>query len=72
MAYGHMAPEEGFLAFEDLGRPYVLPIHHRTFPLADTGYDQPLVELQRVIAGKPEAEKRIVPLAPGENRMIPR
>jgi len=72
MAYGHMAPEEVFLAFEDLGRPYVLPIHHRTFPLADTGYAQPLVDLRRVIAGKPEAEKRIVPFALGESRMIPR
>ncbi len=72
MAYGHMGPEECVQAFEDLGRPAVLPIHHRTFPLADTGYDKPLADLRRAVAGKEAAEERIIPLSIGESLMIPR
>lgn len=72
MAYGHMAPEECVQAFADLGRPFVLPIHYRTFPLADTGYDQPLVDLRRAMVGQQMAPERIIPLEIGESRMIPR
>ncbi|MDK9706669.1 MAG: MBL fold metallo-hydrolase [Desulforhopalus sp.] len=72
MAYGHMAPDECVLAFEDLGRPFILPIHHSTFPLADTGYGQPLVDLRRAVAGQPVAEERIQPLAIGASWLVPR
>lgn len=70
MAYGHMAPEECALAFEDLGSPFVLPMHHSTFPLADTGYAQPLADLRRAIVGKHPAEERIIMLSIGESRDI--
>ncbi|MBU1566300.1 MAG: MBL fold metallo-hydrolase [Proteobacteria bacterium] len=71
MAYGHMAPEECLQAFEDLGRPVVLPIHYGTFPLADTGYNQPLVDLRRAMAGKEAAKERVISMSMGESRMIP-
>jgi L-ascorbate metabolism protein UlaG (beta-lactamase superfamily) len=72
MAYGHMAPEECVKAFADLGRPFVLPIHYRTFPLADTGYDQPLIDLRLAIVGDHAAAERIFSLEIGESRFIPR
>lgn len=72
MAYGHMAPDECVRAFEDLGRPFILPIHHSTFPLADTGYGQPLADLRRAVAGQQVAEERMLPLAIGAGRMVPR
>jgi L-ascorbate metabolism protein UlaG (beta-lactamase superfamily) len=72
MSYGHMSPEECVRAFDDLGRPTVLPVHHSTFPLADTGYSRPLTDLQRAVAGHEEAQQRIVPLPIGHSRMIPR
>ena len=72
MAYGHMGPVEAVQAFEDLGRPFVVPTHHRTFPLADTGYEQPLTELHQAIVGNEAAKTRIIPLAIGESREIPR
>ncbi|MFH0783611.1 MAG: MBL fold metallo-hydrolase [Pseudomonadota bacterium] len=70
MSYGHMAPEECVLAFEDLGCPFVLPMHHSTFPLADTGHDQPLTDLRRAIAGKQPAEERIIPMQVGESMSV--
>jgi len=72
MAYGHMNPEESLLAFEDLGRPMVLPIHYKTFPLADTGYDQPLAALRQAMVNYRDAAGRIVPLSAGESWDVPR
>lgn len=71
MAYGHMTPAEAVRAYEDLGEPRVLPIHYNTFPLADTGYNQPLRELQAAVAGHPTAAERFVPLAIGASRFYP-
>lgn len=71
MAYGHMAPEESLRAFADLGRPVVLPVHYRTFPLADTGYDQPLADLRRAMAGDGVAMERIKALDIGASMMVP-
>ena len=72
MAYGHMNPDECLQVFEELGRPRVLPIHYNTFPLADTGYGQPLARLQELITGNPEAEGKIVTLAAGESWDVPK
>jgi L-ascorbate metabolism protein UlaG (beta-lactamase superfamily) len=72
MAYGHMSPAEFVQAFDDLGCPFIIPIHYRTFPLADTGYDQPLAELKAAMVGKKGAEERCKLLAIGESLMLPR
>lgn len=71
MAYGHMNPEEAVLAFADLGCPQLLPIHYRTFPLADTGYEQPLEDLHRAMAAHKVTEDKIVPLMAGESWLVP-
>ena len=71
MSYGHMTPAEAVKAYEDLGRPEVLPTHYNTFPLADTAYDQPLQELQEALAGNEEARKRFRPLGMGTSRYYP-
>ena len=72
MAYGHMNPEESVLAYEDLGRPQILPIHYGMFPLADTGYDQPLQDLRRAMDAHLVEEGRIRPLMAGESWVVPR
>jgi L-ascorbate metabolism protein UlaG (beta-lactamase superfamily) len=72
MAYGHMNPKESLLAFEDLGRPRFLPIHYRMFPLADTGYAQPLRDLRQAMEAHAVEEGKIVPLMAGESWFVPR
>lgn len=71
MSYGHMNPEECVLAFEDLGRPMVLPTHYKMFQLADTGYEQPLDSLQQATRSNKEAKASIVPLMAGESWLVP-
>jgi L-ascorbate metabolism protein UlaG (beta-lactamase superfamily) len=71
MAYGHMNPKECIAAFEDLGKPMVLPTHHKMFQLADTGYDQPLSMLLEAMAVSGEADGKIVPLMAGESWNVP-
>ncbi|MDD2466556.1 MAG: MBL fold metallo-hydrolase [Desulfobulbus sp.] len=65
MAYGHMNPEEAVLAWEILGKPFMLPTHYRTFQLADSGYEQPLIDLTAAMAAVNVAEGRIRPLMAG-------
>ena len=72
MEYGHMNPEECILAFEDLGRPQLLPIHHRMLPLTDTGYEQPLQDLRQAMINHRVEEGKIVPLLPGESWFVPK
>lgn len=72
MAYGHMNPKESLLAFEDLGRPHFLPMHYQMFPLADTGYAQPLQDLRQAMDAHSVEEGRIVPLIAGESWFVPR
>nr|WP_321467390.1 MBL fold metallo-hydrolase [uncultured Desulfobulbus sp.] len=67
MAYGHMNPEEALRAWEILGKPFMLPTHYRTFQLADTGYEKPLVDLQRAMAAAQVAPGRILPIMAGEH-----
>ena len=71
MAYSHMNPQDAVLAFEDLGCPYVLPIHHMTFPLADTGYREPLDMLEQELRLRNEAQSRFVPLMAGKSWLVP-
>lgn len=71
MAYGHMSPEECVRTFEDLGGPMVLPIHHKVFQLADTGYDQPLEMLKEALYDNKKAQGKFIPLMVGEGRYIP-
>ncbi len=72
MAYQHMNPEESVKALEDLGSPPFLPIHYRMFPMADTGYGQPLLDLRRAIQVHQVEEEKIILLMAGESRFIPR
>ena len=71
MAYGHMNPIECVQSFRDLGRPAVLPIHHKVFQLADNGYEQPLEMLQSAINREEEAYGKFSPLMVGESSFIP-
>ena len=41
MNYAHMSPEDAVLAFQDLGSPFAIAIHHQTFHLADEGFHEP-------------------------------
>ncbi len=72
MAYGHMNPKESVQAYEDLGRPYFLPIHYQMFPLADTGYEQPLKDLRQAMDAHRVEEGKIFPLMAGESCFVPR
>lgn len=67
MSYGHMSPAECVRAFEDLGKPFVLPIHYNTFPLADTGYGVPLKDLAGVVKGVGAAAERIRVIPMGQS-----
>ncbi|MGD9947906.1 MAG: MBL fold metallo-hydrolase [Desulfobulbus sp.] len=67
MAYGHMNPEEALQAWTILDQPCMLPTHYRTFQLADTGYDRPLIDLEATMAAAKAPEGRIRPLMAGES-----
>jgi L-ascorbate metabolism protein UlaG (beta-lactamase superfamily) len=67
MAYGHMNPEEAVRAWNELGRPFMLPTHYRTFQLADTAYGQPLIDLGVAMEAAKAPEGRIRPLMAGEH-----
>ncbi|MFW2366065.1 MAG: MBL fold metallo-hydrolase, partial [Desulforhopalus sp.] len=71
MAYGHMNPEECLRTFKDLGGPMVLPIHHKVFQLADTGYNQPLEALEAAIGSNEKVREKFLRLMVGEGRYIP-
>ncbi|MGE4560272.1 MAG: MBL fold metallo-hydrolase [Desulfobulbus sp.] len=67
MADNHMNPEEAVQAWTILGQPFMLPTHYRTFQLADTGYDQPLIDLKATMAANQTPTTRIRPLMAGEH-----
>lgn len=67
MTYGHMNPEEAVLAWTELGRPPMLPIHYGTFQLADTGYEAPLRDLRAAKEAAGVVEGSIRPLKAGEH-----
>lgn len=71
MAYGHMNPKECVRSFEDLGMPMVLPIHHKVFQLADTGYDQPLEMLEKELQANKNAQDKFMVMMAGESRYLP-
>ncbi len=71
MAYQHMNPEESIRAFMDLGSPPFLPIHYRMFPMADTGYGQPLQDLRQAMQLHQVDEDKVMVLMAGESRFVP-
>lgn len=71
MAYGHMNPDECVQSFYDLGRPVVLPIHHKVFQLTDNSYEQPLEMLNSAINRDEKAHGKFFPLMVGESSFIP-
>nr|BDD45278.1 membrane protein [bacterium] len=46
MKHSHMNPEEAVLVHKILGEPNTVGIHFGVFPLADTGYEEPLRDLE--------------------------
>ena len=71
MGYQHMNPEEGVLAFNDLGQPFTLPTHYGTFQLADTGYEAPLRDLSAAMDRLAVPSGRIRPLGAGAHWWVP-
>lgn len=71
MAYGHMSPDDVIMAFQDLGQPWILPIHHMMFPLADTGYREPLDTLTAKLRERGEVQSKFAPLLAGEHWYVP-
>ncbi|WP_310600752.1 MBL fold metallo-hydrolase [Desulfobulbus sp.] len=67
MADNHMNPEEAVKAWNDLGRPPMLPTHYGMFQLADTGYEVPLRDLKAAMKVAAVPEGRIRPLDAGEH-----
>ena len=67
MADNHMNPEEAVKAWNDLGRPLMLPTHYAMFQLADTGYETPLCDLRAAMRSAAVPEGRIRPLRAGEH-----
>jgi L-ascorbate metabolism protein UlaG (beta-lactamase superfamily) len=67
MADHHMNPEEAVRAWDELGKPPLLPIHYRTFQLADTAYAKPLQDLHTAMEQAAVPSGRIRPLMAGEH-----
>jgi L-ascorbate metabolism protein UlaG (beta-lactamase superfamily) len=59
MAPIHMDPHEAVAATEILQSRVTLPIHYGTFPLADDGFDEPLLGLDRALAARRHAGAEI-------------
>ena len=51
--------------------PQLLPIHFGMFPLADTGYEQPLMDLRQAMGDHLVEEGVILPLMAGESWDVP-
>lgn len=71
MAYGHMNPAEAVRAAQDLGQPPTLPLHYGTFPLADTGYQTPLRDLETALAAAGVSAEGFRPLKAGAHWWVP-
>lgn len=71
MSYGHMNPEESLQALQELGLPFMLPMHYGIFQLSDTGYDDPLRDLQEAIGKYPMTADRVHILQAGQSWMVP-
>ena len=65
MQDAHMNPAEAVQAWTELGRPPTLPIHYGMFQLADTGYDQPLRDLETALRAAGAAPDSFRPLRAG-------
>lgn len=71
MEYVHMSPRDALNAFEDLGCPYTMPIHFRTFRLSDEGFDDPVKELFAAKTARSQLSDRFRVLEIGEHWEIP-
>lgn len=65
MQDAHMNPAEAVQAWAELGRPPTLPTHYGMFQLADTGYDQPLRDLETALRAAGAAPDSFRPLRAG-------
>ena len=72
MHYVHMNPADAVLAYRDLGEPYTLGMHLGTFQLADDGYDDPWIELERERKAHNIPEEKFKTLKPGQSWMVPK
>ena len=66
----HLSPAEAVRAHRDLGAQTSVAIHFGTFDLGDDGYDEPVAELRKSLAGGPA--ERFWVLGFGEGRDLPR
>lgn len=71
MQYAHMSPDDAALAFCDLDRPYTAAIHHRTFNVADEGYDDPVNALAAAKKARHIPDERFRTLKIGEAWELP-
>lgn len=71
MEYVHMSPRDALNAFEDLGSPFTMPIHYRTFRLGDEGFDDPVKDLYAGKKAKELEEGRFRVLEIGEYWLVP-
>jgi L-ascorbate metabolism protein UlaG (beta-lactamase superfamily) len=70
MQASHMSPSEAVRAHIDLGTKSSIGIHFGTFRLADDAEDEPVKELQRILAEAENPKPDFYTLAPGEGRDI--
>lgn len=71
MEYVHMNPQDAVLAHQDLGSPYTIPIHFKTFRLSDEGYETPVNLLYSALEESHLDPQRFRVLDIGEHWNIP-
>jgi len=69
MRYAHMNPEEAVQAYDDLGKPFTIPVHYDVFRLADEGYGEAGIALEEAKAK--QYDDRFKQLKVGEQWDIP-
>lgn len=69
----HMSPAQALLAYEDLGKPQIIPTHHSIFPLADNGYGEPLETLNTILSENKRGKVKddFLILNAGEHMILP-
>jgi len=66
MSKRHMTPAEAVQAFEDMKAEHMVPIHYGTFRLSLEQPNAPLEWLEKILEERPDLNKRIHALKPGE------
>ena len=67
----HMSPAEALAAHRDLGAGTSVGMHYGTFQLADDGEEEPVQEIERLLAESAPPKPRFWLLDPGEGRDVP-